>query len=77
MTPSALSQIVRENSKVNPSRGTLRFLELLVLEGKPAKVAAPGSTEEVLLAKLEAMPTRMRKALVRAFMSIIETVYCP
>src|ERR1700689_5444302 len=36
MTPSALSQIVRENSPVKPSAVTLRLFKLLLWREKPA-----------------------------------------
>jgi len=40
MTPSALSQIVRENSPVKPSQVTLRLFKLLLLKENPDVLSA-------------------------------------
>ena len=80
MTPSALSQIVRENSPVNPSSVTLRLFRLLILRDKPEALqnlwtkptpTAPEKWETDLVASLRKLPPETRAHILKAIAAIL------
>ncbi|MGZ4987305.1 MAG: helix-turn-helix domain-containing protein [Limisphaerales bacterium] len=79
MTPSALSQIVRENSPVRPSAVTLRLFKLLLLRDNPDSVQArrthrmafPEQWERDLVEELREIPAMVREPLVRGFRALV------
>jgi transcriptional regulator with XRE-family HTH domain len=81
MTPSALSQIVRHNSPVNPSAVTLRLFKLLLIREKPGSVQAsrthrmafPEQWERDLVEELREIPPMVREPLVRGFRALVRT----
>src|SRR5665213_2280242 len=79
MTPSALSQIVRENSPVRPSPVTLRLFKLLLLRENPeaARMASHRRSpiqkwERDLIADLRMLSPRVRKAMLKTLRVKIE-----
>ena len=81
MTSSALSQIVRENSPVNPSPVTLRLFQLLLLREKPAALRRLGRRRPALGAEqwerdvilaLRAIPPPARAPILDALEAMIE-----
>jgi len=79
MTPSALSQIVRDNSPVRPSAVTLRLFKLLLLRENPDSVQArrthrmafPEQWERDLVEELREIPPMVREPLVRGFRALV------
>jgi transcriptional regulator with XRE-family HTH domain len=81
MTPSALSQIVRENSPVRPSPVTLRLFQLLLWREKPEvmrEVARPKARsaaepwEQEVVRELRGVPPMTRQAILRRLKRLIE-----
>jgi transcriptional regulator with XRE-family HTH domain len=81
MTPSALSQIVRENSPVRPSPVTLRLFQLLLWREKPevmreaARPKAPSAAEpweQEVVRELRGVPPVTRQAILRRLKRLIE-----
>ena len=81
MTPSALSQIVRENSPVRPSPVTLRLFQLLLWREKPevmreaARPKAPSAAEpweQEVVRELRGVPPMTRQAILRRLKRLIE-----
>jgi transcriptional regulator with XRE-family HTH domain len=81
MTPSALSQIVRENSPVRPSPVTLRLFQLLLWREKPealrqaARRKAPSAAEpweQEVIRELRGVPPKTRQAILRRLQRLIE-----
>ena len=81
MTPSALSQIVRENSPVRPSPVTLRLFQLLLWREKPevmreaARPKAPSAAEpweQEVVRELRGVPPVARQAILRRLKRLIE-----
>jgi transcriptional regulator with XRE-family HTH domain len=82
MTPSALSQIVRENSSVKPSPVTLRLFRLLLWREKPAAMRRmvrrkipPGAEkwERDLILALRKIPPQAREPILGALGAMIDT----
>ncbi|MDB6059479.1 MAG: hypothetical protein JWO95_3323 [Verrucomicrobiales bacterium] len=81
MTPSALSQIVRDNSPVRPSAVTLRLFKLLLLRENPDsatarkthRMAFPEQWERDLVEELREVPPMVREPLVRGFRALVRT----
>jgi transcriptional regulator with XRE-family HTH domain len=81
MTPSALSQIVRQNSTVKPSPVTLRLFKLLLLREKPEALTAvperrwtPSEKWEMdLIGALRKIPPTTRELILKSFGAIIES----
>jgi transcriptional regulator with XRE-family HTH domain len=81
MTPSALSQIVRDNSPVRPSAVTLRLFRLLLLRENPNsaqakkthRMAFPEQWERDLVEELRQIPPMVREPLVRGFRALVRT----
>jgi transcriptional regulator with XRE-family HTH domain len=81
MTPSALSQIVRDNSPVRPSAVTLRLFKLLLIREKPDsaqakkthRMAFPEQWERDLVEELREIPPMVREPLVRGFRALVRT----
>lgn len=81
MTPSALSQIVRDNSPVRPSAVTLRLFRLLLLRENPNsaqakkthRMAFPEQWERDLVEELREIPPMVREPLVRGFRALVRT----
>jgi transcriptional regulator with XRE-family HTH domain len=79
MTPSALSQIVRDNSPVRPSAVTLRLFKLLLLRENPDsaqarkthRMAFPEQWERDLVEELREIPPMIREPLVRGFRALV------
>ena len=79
MTPSAVSQVFRTNSKVKPSATTLCLLRLLLgikANGESHCVQAPNSRlvegwETNLIGRLRSIPKKRRQRLLRIFAAII------
>ena len=83
MTPSALSQIVRENSPVRPSPVTLRLFGLLLLGKKPGAARrlaqGPGRRlaekwEKDLIRALRGIPFNTRKPILAVLYAMIDAV---
>jgi len=81
MSPSALSQIVRENSPVRPSPVTLRLFQLLLWREKPevmreaARPKAPSAAEpweQEVVRELRGVPPVTRQAILRRLKRLIE-----
>jgi len=81
MTPSALSQIVRENSPVRPSLVTLRLFGLLLWRKKPseARRMARGQEEmraekweQDLIRALRRIPPKTRRPILSVLSAMIE-----
>lgn len=81
MTPSALSQIVRDNSPVRPSAVTLRLFKLLLLRENPDsaqarkthRMAFPEQWERDLVEELREIPPMIREPLVRGFRALVRS----
>jgi transcriptional regulator with XRE-family HTH domain len=79
MTPSALSQIVRDNSPVRPSAVTMRLFRLLLIREKPDspqikrshRLAFPEQWERDLVEELREVPTSVREPLVKGFRGLV------
>jgi transcriptional regulator with XRE-family HTH domain len=79
MTPSALSQIVRDNSPVRPSAVTLRLFRLLLIREKPDsavvkkshRLAFPEQWERELVEELREIPGAVRDPLVKSFRALV------
>jgi transcriptional regulator with XRE-family HTH domain len=79
MTPSALSQIVRDNSPVRPSAVTLRLFRLLLIREKPDspqvrkshRLAFPEQWERDLVEELREIPSAVREPLVKGFRGLV------
>lgn len=79
MTPSALSQIVRDNSPVRPSAVTLRLFRLLLIREKPDspqvrkshRLAFPEQWERDLVEELREIPSNVREPLVKGFRGLV------
>jgi hypothetical protein len=81
MTPSALSQIVRENSPVRPSPVTLRLFGLLLWPKRPgaarrlARCRLDGRAEEWeqhLIRALRRIPPKTRRPILGVLYAMIE-----
>jgi transcriptional regulator with XRE-family HTH domain len=84
MTPSALSQIVRDNSPVKPSKVTLRLFKLLLLREKPEALRAPPAAvrrtapagadkwEAELIRSLRKISPEKRQPLLEAISKLIQ-----
>ena len=80
MTPSALSQIVRENSPVRPSPVTLRLFQLLLWREKPEALrevarrkalSAAEPWEQEVIRDLRGVPPKTRQSLLRRLRGLI------
>ena len=79
MTPSALSQIVRDNSPVRPSAVTMRLFRLLLIREKPDspqvrkthRLAFPEQWERDLVEELRTIPGAVREPLLKAFRGLL------
>lgn len=81
MTPSALSQIVRENSPVRPSPVTLRLFGLLLRWKKPEELRRTARSrfpwraekwEEDLIRALRRVPSATRRPILSVVHALIE-----
>jgi transcriptional regulator with XRE-family HTH domain len=81
MTPSALSQIVRENSPVRPSPVTLRLFGLLLWRKKPGaggclmrrRRQVPGEKwEQILIRALRRLSPKTRRPVLSVLYAMIE-----
>lgn len=81
MTPSALSQIVRENSSVRPSPVTLRLFGLLLRRQKPKaadgagcgqKKTRPEKWEQDLIRAWRRIPPNTRRPILSVLYAMIE-----
>jgi transcriptional regulator with XRE-family HTH domain len=81
MTPSALSQIVRENSPVRPSLVTLRLFGLLLWSKKPGaarrmarrqRKARAEKWEQDLIRALRRIPPNTRRPILGVLYAMIE-----
>lgn len=80
MTPSALSQIVRENSPVKPSQVTLRLFKLLLLRENPNVLSAitdsssehSNKWETDLIESLRRFPPSTRQEILMTFHTILK-----
>ena len=79
MTPSALSQIVRDNSPVRPSAVTMRLFRLLIIREKPEspqirkshRLAFPEQWERDMVEELREVPSSVRDPLVKGFRGLV------
>lgn len=79
MTPSALSQIVRDNSPVRPSAVTMRLFRLLLIREKPDspqikkshRLAFPDQWERDMVEELREIPPSVREPLVKGFRGLV------
>jgi transcriptional regulator with XRE-family HTH domain len=80
MTPSALSQIVRQNSPVRPSPVTLRLFQLLLWREKPeaaraiARREAPPAAEAwegEVIRSLRKLPPKNRQTILRRLRAMV------
>ncbi|MGA2540993.1 MAG: hypothetical protein ABSG78_05460 [Verrucomicrobiota bacterium] len=83
MTPSALSQIVRQNSPVRPSPVTLRLFQLLLWREKPEALREMASRkalsaaepwEQEVIRDLRGVPPKARQTILRQLKRLIEAV---
>jgi len=81
MTPSALSQIVRQNSPVRPSPVTLRLFQLLLWREKPEALRAMASRkalsaaepwEQEVIRDLRGVPPKTRQSILWQLQRLIE-----
>jgi len=81
MTPSALSQIVRQNSPVRPSPVTLRLFQLLLWREKPETLregarrkalSASEPWEQEVIRELRGVPPKTRQAILHRLKRLIE-----
>jgi transcriptional regulator with XRE-family HTH domain len=81
MTPSALSQIVRQNSPVRPSPVTLRLFQLLLWREKPEvlrevtrrkALSAAEPWEQEIIGDLRGVPPKARQSILRQLKRLIE-----
>jgi transcriptional regulator with XRE-family HTH domain len=80
MTPSALSQIVRQNCPVRPSPVTLRLFQLLLWREKPEALreaarrqalAAAEPWEQEVIQALRGIPLKTRQSVLRQLRALI------
>jgi transcriptional regulator with XRE-family HTH domain len=80
MTPSALSQIVRQNSPVRPSPVTLRLFQLLLWREKPEvlrevarrkALAVSEPWEQEVIRDLRGVPPKTRQGILRQLRGLI------
>jgi transcriptional regulator with XRE-family HTH domain len=80
MTPSALSQIVRQNSNVRPSPVTLRLFKLLLWREKPGaarrmrreRKLQPERWEQDLIRALRQIPPAARRPILSVLNAMID-----